>query len=254
MRTSMVRTLRAKYPASAYAFASGGDLGVVPGGVRAAVAEPRLQLEQGHRLFGVVELAGDRGPCPVAGDAAPGVGGWDAGLAAQRGDDRRVDVGVGDPPRPHREQQVDVLAGLAVQHLRLVRPDRLPCLDGLADQGVDGLGERGPGLVRGDVEQADGVPGEHLAGVTGDRCPVVLPADAADPEPGDLVAALSGEQPGQRGGADEFHRVAGAARDRGEVAGLDVQPGPQQLGPDVVGDDARVRADMTHRSWPYAEP
>ena len=72
----------------------------------------------------------------------------------------------------------------------------------------------------------------------------MLPADAADPQPDDLVAALPAEQPSQRDGADELHRVTGAARDRGEVAGLDVQPGPQQLGPDVVGDDPRVRADQ----------
>ena len=91
MRTSMARTLRAKYPASAPWPRVRRDLGVVPGGVRAAVAEPGLELEQGHRLLGVVELAGDRGACPVAGDAAPGIGSGDAGLAAQRRDDRRVD-------------------------------------------------------------------------------------------------------------------------------------------------------------------
>ena len=104
-----------------------------------------------------------------------------------------------------REQEVDVLAGLAVEHLRLGGPDGLPCLDGLAQQRVDGLGERGAGLVHGDVEQADRVAGEDLAGVAGDRHAVVLPADAADPEPGDLVAALAAEQPGQRDGADQLH-------------------------------------------------
>jgi hypothetical protein len=35
----------------------------------------------------------------------------------------------------------------------------------------------------------------------------LLPADAADAEAGDLVAALAAEQPGQRDRADEFQRV-----------------------------------------------
>jgi hypothetical protein len=59
----------------------------------------------------------------------------------------------------------------------------------LAQQRVDRFGERGPGLVDGHVEQADGIFGEDVAGVAGDRCAVVLPTDAADPQPGDVVAA-----------------------------------------------------------------
>jgi hypothetical protein len=55
-----------------------GDLRVVLGAGGVSVPEPGLQLEQGHRLFGVVELAGDGGPGPVAGDLAPDVGGGDA--------------------------------------------------------------------------------------------------------------------------------------------------------------------------------
>jgi hypothetical protein len=39
--------------------------------------------------------------------------------------------------------------------------------DGLADDRPDGLGERGAGLADGNVQQADGVGGEDLAGVTG---------------------------------------------------------------------------------------
>jgi hypothetical protein len=57
---------------------SGGVLG--GGGV--LVPEPSLQLEQGHRLFGVVELAGDGGADPVAGDVAADIGGRDAGSGA----------------------------------------------------------------------------------------------------------------------------------------------------------------------------
>jgi hypothetical protein len=72
-----------------------GDLGVVLGGLGRAVPEPGLQLKQGHRFFGVAELAGDGGPGAVTGDIAADVGGGDAGLAAEHRDDRVVDVARG---------------------------------------------------------------------------------------------------------------------------------------------------------------
>jgi hypothetical protein len=69
----------------------------------------------------------------------------------------------------------------------------LPCLDGLAQQGVHGLGERRAGVVSGDIQEADHVLGENIA--AGDWRPVVLSADASDAQPGDLIAALAGKQP-----------------------------------------------------------
>jgi LacI family repressor for deo operon, udp, cdd, tsx, nupC, and nupG len=65
------------------------------------------------------------------------------GLTAEHGDDLLVDVVLGDPLGADGEQELRPLAGLGVQHLRLVRPHGLPCLDGLAQQRVDRLGERG---------------------------------------------------------------------------------------------------------------
>jgi hypothetical protein len=50
----------------------------------------------------------------------------------------------------------------------------------LPSSGVDGLGERGSGLVDGHVEQADRIASQHGRVVTGDRLVVVLPAQAAD--------------------------------------------------------------------------
>src|SRR6202011_4330642 len=89
-----------------------GDLGVMLGGGGTAVSEPCLQLEQRHRLFGVVELAGDGGAGAVAGDLAADVGGGDTGFSAQRRDDRVVDVDLGDGLGAHAKQHVDVFAGL----------------------------------------------------------------------------------------------------------------------------------------------
>jgi hypothetical protein len=129
----------------------------------------------------------------VAGDVAADVGGGHAGLAAQHRDDGLVDVVLGDAAGTVGEQEVHVLAGLAVQHGRLAGPHGLPCLDRLAEQRVDGLGERGAGLMRRHVQQADGVAREHFAGIARDGHAVVLPADAADAQPGDLVAALAAE-------------------------------------------------------------
>src|SRR5260370_28545980 len=138
----------------------------------------------------------ERARWPVAGDVAAEGGGRDPGFGAQRRDDRAVDVSLADRVRAYGEQQVDVLAGLAVQPRGLGGPQGLPGFDGLADDRVDGLGERGAGLVDRYVEQADGVGGEDLAGGTQDGQPVVLPAGAAGPEPGHLLAAQSGGQPG----------------------------------------------------------
>jgi hypothetical protein len=80
-----------------------GDLGVLLCGVRGGMSEPGLQLEQRHRFLGVVELAGDGGPGPVAGDVAPDIGGGDACLAAEQGNDRVVDVVLVDPAGPGGE-------------------------------------------------------------------------------------------------------------------------------------------------------
>jgi hypothetical protein len=136
--------------------------------------------------------------------------------------------------------------GAAVGEPRLGGADGLPGVQGLAEDLVDGLGERGAGLVRGHVQQADRVAGQDLVGVARDRGAVVLPADAAHPEAGDLVAALAGEQPGQRDRPHQFQRVEVPRLGLREVGGLQVQPSPHELGPDVVGDHARVGAEQ-HR-------
>jgi hypothetical protein len=91
-----------------------------------------------------------------------------------------------------------VLAGASVGELRLAGADGLPGVEGLAEDRAGWLGERGTGLVGRHVQQADRVAGQDLLGVARDRGAVVLPADAAHPQPGYLIAPLPGEQPGQR--------------------------------------------------------
>jgi hypothetical protein len=95
-------------------------------------------------------------------------------------------------------------AGAAVGELRLGGAQGLPGIECLAEDRVDRLREGGPGLVGRHVQQADRVAGQDLPGVPGDSGAVVLPPDAAHPQPRDLVAALPGEQPGQCDGADQL--------------------------------------------------
>ncbi|WP_435271422.1 hypothetical protein [Streptomyces sp. 1222.5] len=136
-----------------------GDLHIVGGGFGSSGSEPFLQLEQGHGLLGVVKLAGMVGTGPVAGDVAANVGGGNAGFPAEHRDDRPVDVVLGGPAGAKGEHEVRALVRLRVEDGGLVGADRLPGLDRLPQQRVDGLGERDAGLVGGDVEQADGIPG-----------------------------------------------------------------------------------------------
>ena len=82
-----------------------------------------------------------------------------------------------------------MFAGLAVQVFGLLGAQQLPGLDGLTDKGIDRLGERRAGLVDGNVEKTDSLCREDVLGVGGDGVSVLLPADATDAQPGDLVAA-----------------------------------------------------------------
>lgn len=212
-------------------------------GLQGAVSEPRLQLEQGHGFFRVVQLAGDGGAGAVAGDAAAGVDGRYACFAAEYGDDAAVDVAAGDGACAVGEEEVDLFSGAFVGAFGLAGAECLPGVDGLSEQWVDRLRERRAGLVSGHVQEADGVPGEDLRGARGDGIPVVLPADASQAQARDLVAALAGEEPGQCDGADQFHGVDGTGFAAWDIVGLQVQSGPQQFRPDVVGDYTRSWAD-----------
>lgn len=92
------------------------------------------------------------------------------------------------------------------------------------------------------VQQTDGVVDQNI-GVAGDRAPVVLPADVAGAQPDDLIGALAGEKPGQCDRADQFNGVEGPGLGHWQVRLGQVQSGPQELGPDLVGDHTRVRAE-----------
>ena len=130
---------------------------------------------------------------------------------------------------------------LSIMDLRLMRRNRLPGVDGLADERVHRLGERGAGLVGRDVEQADGVPAGRLCSGHAGIC---LPSDASKPEAADLVRAEAGKEPGQRESAKQFDGVEGTPPSDRVVLGVGVESGPHEFGPDLVVDDARIWANQ----------
>ena len=167
---------------------------------------------------------------------------------AQRGDEVVVEVGATDELAAIAEQELAVLAGLAVGQPRLRKAELLPGPDELADDRVDGLVERPGGLVVRHVEQADRV------GLAGGLVVALVEGDAVGLQAADLVDAQARKQPGCDQGADHLDRVEGAAIATGDAGGgggvlLEVlggqrQPGGHQLGPGRLVDDPRVGADL----------
>ena len=107
---------------------------------------------------------------------------------------------------------------------------------------------RSTGLVNALVVLLVGTSSRHTRSpspASGAVCQRIAPTPQAE----DLVDAQAGEQPQQRDGADELERIprrAGSAAVHvlGRSSTLEVQPGPHQLRPDVVGDHARVGPDQ----------
>jgi hypothetical protein len=116
--------------------------------------EPSLEFKKRHRLFGVVQLAGNRRACTVAGDSAAGIGHRYTGLAAQKRNQRVIDVLGRNRPSTKAEQGGESLAGLAIDKQRLLRSMLFPAGNELADEGIDGLGEVGTRLVDRHVKEA----------------------------------------------------------------------------------------------------
>src|SRR6266542_1323298 len=199
------------------------------------MAEPGLQFEQGHRLFGVVELAGDRGAGPMARDAASGISSGHAGLATEDGDEGLIEVVPGDPLGPQAEEEWHELTGARIEQGWLGGTGGFPHVNRLAHDWVDRLGERRAGLVGGHVEQADAVGAIRAW----------LPADTADPQANEFIATQAAEQPRDDERPYQFHRIAIASvAARCEISVVEVEPGPQEFRPQIIGDDAGVRADQ----------
>jgi hypothetical protein len=191
-----------------------------------------LQLEQGHRVLGVVEVAGDGGPGAVAGDPPVGVPGRDSRLPAKPRDQASVQILDGDPLGTVAEEQGNPLPGASVEEVRLGGALGLPGDQGATEERIHGLGEGGARLVGWHVEQADRLLVRSVR--------LRLPANAAEAKPDDLVRAQAAEEPGEGQGP---HHPEGILSPRRKVGTVEVQPRPEQLCPAVVGDHSGVRLD-----------
>jgi len=186
----------------------------------------------------------------MRGDVATDICGRHTGLDAKRGDEGMVQIRLAHAREPDHEEKVDDLSSLPVWALGTLWTNLLPGCNGFSNDTIHWLGKSCPGLVDRHVEQAHCISGEDVARAKGSYC-IALRADAADPQPQNLVVAKSSEEPSRRKGSAHLDGIAvgsklpspGRAATR-EVVGYEVEAGPDQLGPDIVGDDARVGADQ----------
>ena len=121
------------------------------------MTKPCLQLEQSHRLLGVVELRGDGRASPVAGDASTRVLSWHTGFVAERRNQRRVQIAWWYRTSAEAEQKRNGLGGLGVDVEGLRRTLCLPGCDRVTDQRIHRLGVARTSLVRWHVQQAGSV-------------------------------------------------------------------------------------------------
>src|SRR5258708_4175150 len=172
------------------------DARVVLGGFRRPMPQPGLELEERHGLFGVVQLAGDRGPSAMAGDASARIFEWNTRLAAKQRNQGLVEVRRPEQTAAPGEQHRGALTRLAIDKQRLWLPLQLPSRKGLADHGIDRFGVAATGLMGGYVKQARRALITLTIGRNASSWRAVrpLPADAPDAQAHKLIAA-QGEQP-----------------------------------------------------------
>lgn len=165
-------------------------------------------------------------------DVATHIGERNTSLGTEGWNQALVDIGDAHWPQSDQEEEVDDFTGLPIGLLGTLRTNLLPCGDGFADDAIHRLREGGAGLVDGNVEQTDCIRGQHLSRAW-DSGIVSLPTDTAETQANNLVAAETGEEPGQGESPAQLNGVAGrsiaAAYGRAaprEILGCQVQSGP----------------------------
>jgi hypothetical protein len=145
----------------------------------------------------------------------------------------------------------DGLTGLSIDEIRLNRTLLLPCGNGLADERVDRFRVGRSGFIRRYIEQTCRIFANHVRRCGRGTRRASLPPDASDAQPHQLVAAESSKQPGECQGSNKrewIHRPrvfrSFEPPDLGHILLLEVHASPEQLGPQLVGEDAWVWADQ----------
>src|SRR6266498_1864450 len=104
------------------------------------MAQPSLQLEERHWFLGVVQLAGDRRACAVAGYSTTCILERQSGFAAQQRDECLIEVARLERLPTEAEEDRHPLTSFSIDRQRLVRSKRLPGTNGLAQEWIDGFG------------------------------------------------------------------------------------------------------------------
>jgi len=146
--------------------------------------------------------------------------------------------------RWHRyKEEAHSLTGLDVYKLRLVRAYMFPLLDGLTSREVQRLLEGDRGLVHRNAQHA--ALRRWIASFS-----QALAANTSHAQTTNLVGAKPGKQPDEHHGTDHGERILilmAAVNGRvtsWQVVLRQVQACPEELCPNVVGDDAWIWADL----------
>src|SRR6516164_2087876 len=118
-----------------------------------SVAQPLLQFKERHRLLRVKELRRNGRAGSMACNVAANILSWDAGLAAQRGDDVLIEVLGPEPLPPIAKQQINTFSRLSIQAFRLRGTLLFAGSDRLTDISVHWLRKRGCCLVHRNIEK-----------------------------------------------------------------------------------------------------
>ncbi len=100
------------------------------------MAEPGLQLEQGHRLLRVVQLGGDGGSGTVAGNASARILSLHTGFLAERRDQRLVQIARRDRSSAEAEEQRNGFGGFGINGVGLRWALGLPGNNRIANQRI----------------------------------------------------------------------------------------------------------------------
>ena len=144
----------------------------------------------------------------MTGDVAAHIGKRNTGLFAESRNERLVQIVYSYPGEANEKEKIDQFASLRVGEFCTLRAHLFPRGDGLADNPIYRLGESSGGLVDRNIEQANGVGRQSLAGARhGDI--ILLPANAANAQTNDLVAAKAGKEPGDDKCSGHLNRIGG---------------------------------------------
>ena len=219
-------------------------------GCQAAVSQPLLESQERRWLPGIVELCCDGGPGEMAGDLSAKIETWNARLAAQHWNNGPVEDDATDRSTTVSEEDMEHLAALVIYHRSHRRTETLPLLDRFSCYSMNGFCVVATGFVRRYIQQAYGRAVLWPVCITR-----TLPPNAAHPQPRNFILSQTGKEPHPHESTDHSDGISGPCRfaprvlTPRQIGIFQIQPGPEQLRPNVFGNDAWIgRAQKVDRS------